>query len=130
MSKFADKIVLLGETEGLQAAVIAMCLLGERIVNVITDKYPKVTLLILENWFREYFEIVTRNGLVLHKAAICRAAPLKSIREMLFRKVVNYTVGYVIYRRYPSPKILFFSMFLFRLGDLNRYNPAGKILSF
>ena len=51
-----------------------MCLLGERIIQAIISRHDHVTHLTLRNWFNDYLEHITRNGLYEHKAAVSRRA--------------------------------------------------------
>ena len=95
----AEKIALLGQNEGLQSAIIAICLLGEDVVREITEqktnRLPLCSATLLEDWFYDYFELISRNGLFQHKAAICRIAPLEKIKKMLPSTSgnVRYNIG-------------------------------------
>lgn len=95
----AEKIALLGQNEGLQPAIIAICLLGEDVVKEITEqkvgRRSLCSATLLEHWFHDYFELISRNGLFQHKAAICRIAPLDKIKKMLPSTSgnVRYNIG-------------------------------------
>ena len=89
--ELARDIIHFGTTGDVQGAVIGMCLLREhKIVEAIKEE--GISGNILEGWFFDYLDIITKLSLFTHKAQIVKLSPLQNIRTLDYKGMYFYGV--------------------------------------
>ncbi|CBY09356.1 unnamed protein product [Oikopleura dioica] len=80
---FAQEVADIRTFECIQAAVIAVCILGEKIIKILESE--NVSSDLIESWFLEYFDYLSSRSLFIQKTLISRKCPIANIRELLYK---------------------------------------------
>jgi len=84
---FAQEIADIRTFECIQAAVIAVCILGEKIIKILESE--NVSSELVESWFLEYFDYLSSRSLFIQKTLISRKCPIANIRELLYKMTLE-----------------------------------------